>query len=654
MKTISRLPAIPLFTHDPFFSIWDCGKTPTADDTHHWTGAEKFFKGTLTVDGIIMRFLGRGGRHSMKCVATEITPLSSRYVYESMGVRLTVTYTSPLLLDDLDILSTPISYVRFQVEHTDGQAHHVILRFQAGENNCYCGGNAPAMRVDFFQDGDLRFGYMGQKRQAPLSASGDLQSIDWGYQLFCSDTGSLDDLPGVSSNNLRYNYESSEPFSTTLMVGYDDIASINYFGRMLPAYYARNGKTIIEALKEFHNRQDEIIARCDAFDAQLLQDAYELGGDNYAAIVVASYRQSIAAHKLVADEEGKLLFISKENHSNGCAATVDVSYPSVPLYLLYCPELVRAMCRPIMKFCKMPVWHYDFAPHDVGRYPVLNGQIYAAYLRAKNHSEGNTVAPYYYYPASVDAYTHTKQMPVEECGNMLLMMAAVGYADGDWSMAETDLSILRMWSQYLLTYGEDPGEQLCTDDFAGHLARNINLSAKAVMGIAAFSMILEALGHKEEADEYMAKAKAMGVSWLERASAGDYTYLTFNGDGWSQKYNLVWDKLFGWNILPDEFYRKELASYLPRINEYGLPLDSRAPYTKSDWTMWVAAMADDRQTLDALTAPIAKFLQDSTCRVPFSDFYDTEEAIVESFFARSVQGGCFMPLLMKKWTENRK
>ena len=150
----------------------------------------------------------------------------------------------------------------------------------------------------------------------------------------------------------------------------------------------------------------------------------------------------------------------------------------------------------------------------------------------------------------------------------------------------------------------------------------------------------------------MEKARAMGESWLKRADAGEYSYLTFDGVGWSQKYNLVWDKLFGWNILPDSFYEKELRSYLPRINRYGLPLDSRAPYTKSDWTMWVAAMAPRREIFDALCKPLAYFLRESECRVPFTDFYDTQEGTCEVFIGRSVQGGCFMPLLMQKWRKN--
>ena len=147
----------------------------------------------------------------------------------------------------------------------------------------------------------------------------------------------------------------------------------------------------------------------------------------------------------------------------------------------------------------------------------------------------------------------------------------------------------------------------------------------------------------------MEKAKAYAESWLKRAFNGKYSYLTFEGVGWSQKYNLVWDKLFGWNLLPEAFYEAEIRSYLERMNEYGLPLDNRAEITKSDWSMWVASLTDDKEIFAKMVAPMAKFLAETPNRVPFSDFYDTVTGYDERFIARSVQGGCFMPLLMEKW-----
>lgn len=176
----------------------------------------------------------------------------------------------------------------------------------------------------------------------------------------------------------------------------------------------------------------------------------------------------------------------------------------------------------------------------------------------------------------------------------------------------------------------------------------MNLSAKTFISIGAFGQILVALGRKEEGTEYISKAKEMADCWLSRADVGGYTSLTFNGDGWSMKYNLVWDKILGLNFLPEDFYRREISSYIARMEKYGLPLDSRAPYSKSDWIMWVAAMANDKE-FPQFVAPLARYLRESDSRVPFSDYYDAETGRYEKFVARSVQGGLFMPLLLERW-----
>lgn len=655
MKKYHALPALPLITHDPYFSLWDLGPSPVADEIKHWSGVEKSLRGTVTIDGLLLRWLGRVGRRPMHLKEINVTPLSTEYVMEELGVRLTVRFTSPLLIDDFDIMSTPISYVDYNVEFIDGKDHEVTVSLAATESVVCDGSNYPEVKIDFFHKDGVEYGFMGQQRQKPLSGSGDHITQDWGYLWMCGDEGCvLDDLPISNYPHIRWMQDFNKPGKATLLIGYDDIASINYFGRLLPAYYARNGKTIVEALTEFHHRHNEIMARCDAFDKKLLDDARALGGEDYANIIIASYRQSIAGHKLVEDLNGDLLFISKENDSNGCAATVDVSYAGIAMYLYYSPELVRAMLRPALKFARMPVWIHDFCPHDVGRYPILTGQIYASHYRMRNASEGAYFSPLYMFPDTVEAYDFRKQLPVEECGNMILMLAGAAYIDGDYSLCAAELDNLRKWCAYLLKYGKDPEEQLCTDDFTGHLAHNANLAAKAVMGIAAFSQILKNLGHDEEAAEYWAKAEEYAAHWMQCVWNGSYSYQTMDGKGWSIKYNLIWDRLFDWGLIPDEFYEKELRSYVPRINEYGLPLDGRADYTKPEWSMYVAAMAVDMpDVFPKMVAPMAKFLAETPNRVPFSDLYDTVTGFDERFIARTVSGGTFMPLVMKQWQKKR-
>lgn len=221
---------------------------------------------------------------------------------------------------------------------------------------------------------------------------------------------------------------------------------------------------------------------------------------------------------------------------------------------------------------------------------------------------------------------------------MLIMLEAARAFGADKALADKYRPLLDKWVQYLVQYGEDPDEQLCTDDFAGHLAHNVNLAAKAIVGVACYARLTDR-------PDYLDKARGMAARLMEKIGPGGNTPLTLDGHGWSMKYNLLWDKVLGLGLLPDSFYTAELASYLPRINTYGLPLDSRADYTKSDWICWVAAMSDDPAVRQALLAPIARTLRETTTRVPFSDWYDTKTGRYEHFIARSVQGGIYALLL---------
>ena len=471
----------------------------------------------------------------------------------------------------------------------------------------------------------------GQKVQKPLCHSGDHVTIDWGYLYLSADGKSEavgDGVQAVCSLPAH-----GQPVRA--VIAYDDIASINYFGDLCKAWYRRDGRQITDAIRFAWQHFDRILDRCAALDEQLEQQALAAGGEEYVQLVNAAWRQTLAAHKLIATPKGEMAYLSKENDSNGCIGTVDVSYPSIPLFLRFCPELVNALCRPVLEFASMPVWTDDFAPHDVGRYPLATGQVYAA---LKHVGPGECYPPYYLYPAGSQVYDPRYQMPVEECGNMLIMLQAARAFGADAALADQYRPLLDKWVRYLTQYGEDPGEQLCTDDFAGHLAHNVNLAAKAVVGVACYARLTDQ-------PEYMDKARTMAARLLEKMGDKGNTPLTLDGQGWSMKYNLLWDKVLDLGLLPREFYDAELASYLPRINRYGLPLDSRADYTKSDWICWVAAMADDSATRTALLAPVARMLRESDSRVPFSDWYDTKTGRYMAFIARSVQGGVLALLL---------
>ncbi len=612
-----RAPAIPLINVDPFFNVWAMADTINEDVTRHWSDEPHPITGTVTLGEKTYCFLGKcETAEAMKQTALDIDVLSTTAVLEADGISVTAVFTTPNMLDDLKVLSRPVSYLQVSVKKggvpVDANiALHIDYRF--------CARNAEASEVvyeDVTCEG-LSCGRIGRTEQNPLHESGDQIPIDWGYFYGAVEGGKTAAHPtGMTIEKSASN--------ALFLLAYNDILSLEYYGVRLPGYWHKENGDIRAIISAANREYAEIMAKCRSFSDDLLAKAEASGGEEYRELLTLAYRQTVGAHKLLCDENGDILFISKECYSGGFAATADVSYPSTPLYLLYCPELVNGMMRPIFKYARSAAWPYEFAPHDAGQFPLVNGQRYA------------------------NGTDFDGQMPVEECGNMLVMMAATAIASNDFAFAASQWDLLEQWCGYLAKQGMDPENQLCTDDFAGHLAHNCNLSVKAIMGIASFAILCKKLGKTEEAEEWMAKARAMAVTWEETAANGDGTYrLAFDRpDTYSMKYNMLWDVLFCTGIFPEELISSEFASYTARrANEYGMPLDNRADYTKSDWILWCASIPDDDAFFADMVHRVWLAYHESPSRKPMTDWYDTKTAKQIGFQNRTVQGGLFVKIL---------
>ncbi|MBQ9080859.1 MAG: DUF4965 domain-containing protein [Clostridia bacterium] len=635
-----RSPAVPLITHDPYFSIWSTEEKLNFAPTVHWTGKNNFLLGTVTVDGVEYSFLGyMRNIYKLHQISLDIDALTTTAVFEGAGIRLTARFTSPTLPDDYELLTRPVSYMTLTYESTDGDAHTVTATVSAREEICLnTPRQSPVVIEEVAASDCVRGMRMGNSEQKPLNRSGDDHRIDWGYFYLMakSEDTSCNSKRDWGQWHISVSAPIKEKEPLLYLFAYDDIYSIEYFGTPLKSYWNRNGQTILEAITCAASDCNTTLARCDAFAKRLYEEAELAGGEKYAEICALAFRQVIAAHKLVLDENGDILYISKECFSNGCAATVDVSYPSVPMFLLYNPELVRGMLRPIYKFAASDAWKYDFAPHDVGQYPLVNGQVYGL-----DRATGELL--------------FEKQMPVEECGNMLIMEAAVAVVSGDTTFAESHLDVLEGWVKYLMKYGTDPENQLCTDDFAGHLAHNCNLSLKAIMGIRGMAIICDMLGRERDAAKYRRAANRMAKVWMNTAiDENGVSKLAFDQPNtYSMKYNMIWDKVWGTHVFSQKFMDSELKANRTHFNEYGMPLDSRCDYTKSDWMVWTASLASTKRAFTSYIEPLWRAYNDSPSRVPLTDWFDTISAREVAFRHRSVQGGLFMKELVDRCKKNR-
>jgi hypothetical protein len=586
--------------------------------------------------------------------AVTVTATQTTYTFAAGPVQLQVNFLSPLLLDELETVARPVSYVTCTATATDGKTHPTqVLLTEAGT----LASDTPYQPVTTRSGpaSGLRWQAVGTTSQRVLGKAGDNLRIDWGYAYLAAPSATLlstgapvglkaafaqtgtvptaaKPLSGQAQRVaqaavLDLGAVSAQPAERHVLLGYDEAYAVQYFGQNLRPWWRRAaGMSMDKALQAAEADYPRLRQKASAFDQKLYADARAAGGQKYADLCQLAYRQAIAAHSIVAGPKGELFFFSKENFSNGSIGTVDVTYPSEPLFLLYNNELAKGMLRFIFDYSESGRWKKDFPAHDVGTYPLANGQTYG------------------------------EDMPVEEAGNMLILTAAAVKMDGKADFARQHWPVLTKWVSFLERDGFDPATQLSTDDFAGHLARNTNLSVKAILGIACYGQLARQLGDVKTADQYQALAHDLAKKWMQMAQDGDHYALTFDkpAGSWSQKYNLVWDKVLGLDIFPPEVAQTELAFYLRHQQQYGLPLDSRKTYTKSDWILWTATLTANQADFEALINPVWQFANDTPSRVPLTDWHETTDARQQGFQARSVVGGYFMKMLSDKLDDTRQ
>lgn len=658
--TAFRPPAVPLITHDPYLSLWSCADTLHGVPTAHWSRTIQPMHSMVRINGEAFRLMGAEPQSVRPLPQKSVRVLPTRTIYDFANdkVRVTLTFLTPALPADLDLLSRPLTYLLWDVVSLDGAKHKVELYFDCGPELVVNALNQ-AVQVSELEVDGLDVLSMGTVDQPVLEKSGDRLRIDWGHLYVGLRANPATRLAPYAGERARERFVSdgrlplSEPDfipnsisggapviaaviplgnigmlrnrgTSHILIAYDDVHSIRYFDEELQPYWRRQGMDAALLLDNAEADLGEVLKRCEAFDREFMRDMTRVGGPEYALMAALAYRQTLAGCKLVADADGAPLLFPKENASNGCIGTVDVIYPMMPFQLLFSPALAKAALVPALDYAQSSRWKFPFAPHDLGTYPHATGQAYGG---------GET---------SLDG-----QMPIEETANLLLLVAALSKVEGNTAFADRYWPLLEQWANYLKDRGWDPGEQLCTDDFTGPMPHNVNLSAKAICALGAFGQLCEMRGDPDAARRWNDTALGWVDQWVDAAyNSGHYRLAFDQPNTWSQKYNLVWDRLLGLDLFPSHVIREEMDHYLRSQLDYGLPLDSRDVFTKLDWIAWTACLTGERADQDQLLKPAFKFINETFDRVPLTDWYMADTARQKGFQARPVVGAVFMPALM--------
>ncbi|KAF2997083.1 hypothetical protein E8E13_002957 [Curvularia kusanoi] len=594
--------------------------------------------------------------------AYEYTATKSIFTFEIHDkVTMKVTFLSPITPQDLKRQSLVFSYMNIDVSSIDGEEHDVQIYTDISAE-WVSGDVAVTARWDFGLTDDLVYHRVSRLNQQTFSEFND--RAEWGDFYYATDasnsvtyqSGADEDVRGafVSGGQLKDSNDTNfrainnawpvfgygvdletvnaSTVSTLFSLGFCQDEAVQFLGANgltnLPSLWKDYFTNGVEALKFFHQDYSESSKLSTALDEQIQEDSVTAAGQDYATLTTLATRQAFAATQLVGTEDKHYLFL-KEISSNGNTQTVDVIYPASPIFFYTNPELVRLLLDP--HFENQESGHYPnkWAIHDLGtHFPNATG-----------------------HPAGDD-----EPMPLEECGNNIIMVLAYVQRSGNTDYVKQHYAILKQWAEYLVEDSLLPAEQLSTDDFAGHLVNQTNLALKGIIGIEAMSQLSALVGETSDAHnyttiahDYISKWQTLGIT--SNASTPHAMLNYGNSSTWGLLYNLYNDRLLNTDLVPQEVYDMQ-SQFYPTVKEkYGVPLDTRNRYyTKSDWELFCAAIASE-ETRDMFISDLAKWVNETPTSKPFTDLYQTNDGSFPpgiEFKARPVMGGLFALLLLEQ------
>ncbi len=651
-----RPPAVPLAVRSMYLSTWSASDNLAGTWPTFWNGHIAAIAGIVRVDGAPFVFCGApgGGLPLATQVSLTVTATRSTYVLAAGGVTLTVTFLSPVDPGDLRRQSVPMSYITVSAAASDGRSHTVGVYMDISGEWAHGDINQPIAWSQQAVGGMLALSHQ-PINPTVLGEAGDQAS--WGTVVWATDnvvgtswqigedvavrgnaaaSGSLPNTSDPAFRAIRDRWPvfalhrdlgvvgAAATVPVVFVVGHVRTPAVSYLGTRLDPWWTTQFASWQDMLVWFRGDLAAASAGASALDDQVRTWAIAAAGggavgDRYAAICALALRQAFGGTELV-NFAGAPWAMLKEISSNGNFSTIDVIYPAFPAFLQLSPRYLQLVLAPIFDYVENHAYPKQFAPHDLG----------ASYPNATGHLSG----------------TGEEDMPVEESANMVIMVAALlprlPPAEAA-AYAQAHYRLLRQWAQYLITALPDPGNQNQTDDFTGFIAHSSNLALKGIVGIAAMAQIARAAGNAADEASFAATAKRYIATWLALSQDGQHLRLAYDRPGtWSLKYNGFPDRLLDTNLVSPEVQAEEASWYTAQTGTFGILLDPRNAYTKTDWEIWTAAFLQAHPAArDALITGVYNFANTTPSRVPFTDWYVVGSAAQQGFANRPVIGGLF-------------
>ncbi|KAI9763028.1 MAG: hypothetical protein M4579_000091 [Chaenotheca gracillima] len=650
----------PLAVRNPYLSAWlpgpDAAAIPAASP-QFWFGNDLTWSVMARVDDTTYNLFGvlenTHGAQSASLVSAEYTATHTIFTLsagDSASFRL--DFFSPISAKDLVSQSLPFSYLTVFASGANGNTPHVSV--YSDIDDTWTGQNT-STTSNHTTSGSTSVYSLSATDGALYSQSPNEMAL-WGTAIYAtqSSTSSRVSTRSGPRSEVREDFASRGSLrqrhpewaggnvagfshdlgtvgaetSATFAVGYVRDAAINYLGAAQTEYWRSKYTDEVAAVVAFLDGYGDAQTSSENLDSDIKTKSANAAGSNYSDITTLTVRQAFGAIDITIPQDtkdtGDAKIFMKEISSDGNVNTMDVIFPAHPIFYTFDAEYIRMLLEPVVQYLNSGAWPLNYTVHDIG----------AAYPNATGHNDGNA-----------------EVMPIEECGNLLILAYTYQKLSGNTDWATQYAGIFRQYADYLNQHGLYTAMQLSTDDGAGPAANQTNLAIKAAVALSAYGKMTGQTNYSDAGLDFSKTLYDQAVG-----TDADKTHFTLtydNTSSWTTTFNLFPDKLLDLGTFSDDAYDMQNTFYPSVREEAGVPLDSRLDWAKTDWNIFSAAIAS-AEVSDLFINDLHQFLAGgpTTNNEPFSDKYfvspkdgDVVDAY-DGFRARPVVGGHFAILAL--------